>query len=340
MDRLEQYLDRVCRGVGGPRALRQHVRRELREHLLDAVAGHKAAGLAEADALDRALADFGGPDQVGAELEATHGHRFLGVVIDNALQWKETTMRAKWLWATWLYVGLIGVIGLNLFFLAFVSTMILPKLQKLKADGWLNLDPAEDMVARMFSYLRGVSYAFESLSTWVLLGVVAVWGLFEWRVRGENKAAQRLAALGTVAFGLTAASVVAGGSMVIPLILGLPGSKIAKPWAVDAAARVEAATAALAKGPPQDWEAARGHVARAAEGLARLEAGPGLYALTTREEPPTVVELRECLAAAKPHLAVAEEAIRDKDAAKLAAAVAAFRAAFAPVTQAAARAER
>jgi hypothetical protein len=37
MKKLEQYIDQVCRGIGGPRALRQHVRRELREHLLDAM---------------------------------------------------------------------------------------------------------------------------------------------------------------------------------------------------------------------------------------------------------------------------------------------------------------
>ena len=33
MDKLEQYLDQVCRGIGGGRALRQHLREELREHL-------------------------------------------------------------------------------------------------------------------------------------------------------------------------------------------------------------------------------------------------------------------------------------------------------------------
>jgi hypothetical protein len=35
MKKLEQYLDQVCRRISGPRALRQHVRQELREHLLD-----------------------------------------------------------------------------------------------------------------------------------------------------------------------------------------------------------------------------------------------------------------------------------------------------------------
>ena len=64
MDKLEHYLDQVCRGIGGPRSLRQHVRQELREHLRDAAAEHQAAGMSEAEALDRALEDFGGPEQV------------------------------------------------------------------------------------------------------------------------------------------------------------------------------------------------------------------------------------------------------------------------------------
>src|SRR5947207_11519361 len=83
--------------IGGPRELRQHVRQELREHLLDAVAQHKAAGLPEDRALAQALEDFGGPEQLRAELEATHGHRGMAVVIDKAIEWKEKTMKAKWL---------------------------------------------------------------------------------------------------------------------------------------------------------------------------------------------------------------------------------------------------
>jgi hypothetical protein len=100
MDKLEHYLDQICRNIGGPKSLRQHVRQELREHLLDAAAEHRAAGLSEEKALDRAIEDFGGPEEVRSGLEETHGYRLLPVVIDKAMQWKERTMRAKWLWMT------------------------------------------------------------------------------------------------------------------------------------------------------------------------------------------------------------------------------------------------
>src|SRR5215471_2739267 len=110
MDKLEQYLDQVRRSIGGPRSLRQHVRQELREHLLDAMAQHKAAGLSEQAALEKALEEFGKPEEVRSELEATHGHRMMAVVIDKAMQWKERTMRAKWLWTTWAHLALLLVV--------------------------------------------------------------------------------------------------------------------------------------------------------------------------------------------------------------------------------------
>ena len=63
MDRIDRYVERVCRHIGGPRAMRQHVRQELREHLLDAVAQHRAAGLPEDKAVERALEEFGQPEE-------------------------------------------------------------------------------------------------------------------------------------------------------------------------------------------------------------------------------------------------------------------------------------
>src|ERR1700736_916087 len=140
MDKLEQYLDQVCPGIGGPKPLRQHVRQELREHLLDAVAEHKAAGMSEEKALERALEDFGGPDQVRSELEATHGHRLMPVVIDKAMQWKEKTMKAKWLWTTWAYLALVAVIALEVFSITLAVIALVPRFEKLMHDGII--DPA------------------------------------------------------------------------------------------------------------------------------------------------------------------------------------------------------
>src|SRR5437660_6852286 len=139
MDKLEHYLDQVCRSIGGPRSLRQHIRQELGEHLRDAVAEHRVAGMSEPEAIDRALADFGGPDQVRAELEATHGHRLLPVVIDKAMQWKEKTMKARWLWASWAHVVLAIVIALEVLTLTLANVFLVPRFQKLTQDGLIDL---------------------------------------------------------------------------------------------------------------------------------------------------------------------------------------------------------
>jgi hypothetical protein len=135
MNELERYLDQVCHGIAGPRSLRQHIRQELREHLLDAAERYQAAGLSQEQAIARALDDFGGPEQVRAELEATHGHRLMGVIVDKAMQWKERTMKAKWLWTMWAHVALLLVIVAEMAFLAMAVVFVVPKIRHMAADG-------------------------------------------------------------------------------------------------------------------------------------------------------------------------------------------------------------
>src|SRR5438270_1599263 len=183
MHKHEQYIDQVCRSIGGPRSLRQHVRQELREHLLDAVAQHKAADLSEAEATDRALAEFGKPEDVRSELEATHGQRMMAVVIDKAMQWKEQTMKAKWLWASWAYLGLMGVIALEVLFITFIVMFIIPKFQMLLRDGVI--DPAihdEPTLSFVPPFLDGLKAVGGGYTTQLLLLAAAGWGLFDWRV--------------------------------------------------------------------------------------------------------------------------------------------------------------
>ena len=203
MDKLEQYLDQVCRSIGGPRSLRQHVRQELREHLLDAVAQHQRGGLSEEEALDQALEEFGRPEDVRSELEATHGHRMMAVVIDKAMQWKEMTMRAKWLWTTWAYLGLVAVIALEVLFITFMVMFIVPKFQKLMHDGMI--DPAiieEQGVTWMPAFLQrperrdGRVHDVPGARCGGRFGACS-----SGACKSENKTLMRLSALGTVGGG-------------------------------------------------------------------------------------------------------------------------------------------
>src|SRR5262249_26505892 len=158
------------------------------------------AGMPEAQALERALQEFGKPEEVRSELEATHGHRMMAVVIDKAMQWKEMTMRAKWLWTTWAYLAVVLLIAFELLSVWFNVIFLIPKYQKLRHDGII--DPAideEQGVAWMTRFLNGLSDFTGHYTTQLLLVAVAAWGLFEWRVKSENKSFIRLAMLGTVA---------------------------------------------------------------------------------------------------------------------------------------------
>jgi hypothetical protein len=343
MDKLEQYLDRVCRNIGGPKSLRQHVRQELREHLLDAVAEHKASGLPEEEALTRALEDFGGPEQVREELEATHGHRLMPLLIDKAMQWKEETMRAKWLWTTWAYLAVVLVIALDVLFIAFNVVFTIPKMQKLTHDGIV--DPAiieEQGFSWMFGFLNRLSYIGGHYTTQLLLLAAAAWGLLEWRVKSENKPFIRLAVLGTAAVGLMVIVVLTTGALVISFELGAPAlGRMARSWAVEQNATIDTSIKGLEQAlAKKDWGAVRDQAEKAASAMNRLSAGPGLASLTRWNEPLTVDDLRARVKAANESLSEAREAAHQQNAEGVKAAVRKFHQEYGPVRDAAKAPER
>jgi hypothetical protein len=328
MEKLDQYLDRVCRGIGGPRSLRKHVRQELREHLLDAIARYQEAGLNPDEAIDRALEEFGTSDEVKSELEATHGHRVMAMVIDKALQWKEMTMKAKWLWTSWALVGLAIVITLEVLFITFIAMFIAPKFQLLLHHGML--DPAvldEPAVSWMLSFLNGVWSAGE-YATFLAIAAAVAWGLFEWRVRSENKTLMRLSALATAGVALMVIVVFTAGSLVILFCLGMPATgQLAQPFAIQQLSHLNAATTELQQAAEaKDWQAMQEKANRAASALDNLaNVGPALPSLISKNVPPTLQELRAHVQLARETLSHAQRAIREMDPAQLDTAMTKYR---------------
>jgi hypothetical protein len=338
MDKLEQYLRQVCRGIGGPRALRHHLRRELREHLQDAVAQHRAAGMAEPDAIALALADFGKPEDVRSELEDTHGHRLMALVIDKALQWKENTMRAKWLWSTWAYLAVFIILALNLFFIAFGALYIVPKFKMFVREGWIGLDRTEPLLAWIPGFIRLLDKLGEA-TTWLLLGAGVLWGLFEWRVRSENKPMMRVAALGTASLGLVVLLGMLVFAMIVPLMVGLPSSMVRRPEPIvqTLSEHVETSVAALQEAREQnDWDKMEENVSQAAGALHNLNllgsSGPALAALQDQH---TVEALRSNLKEADQALRMAQHAVLLRDPARLDLALKKFAEQYGPIHKAA-----
>ncbi len=334
MDKLERYLDQVCHSVGGPRSLRRHVRQELREHLLDAAAQHRASGFSEDEALERALEEFGRPEEMKSELEATHGHRVMAVVIDKALEWKEKTMRAKWLWTTWATAAIVVVIALAVLFITATEMFIVPKFNQLLHEGLI--DPAiigEAGVSWMLSWLASFGRFAEQATWWVLLAVVA-WGLFEWRVRNENKTFMRLSALGTVAVGLVVVVWFMGATLLVSFCLAAPASgRLAGEFAVTQIDAVNSAVDGVDDAVAQnDWPVIATDVQQALGAIdALLNEAAAIPALRSRDRDMDVDEFRTALTDARAALNDARQVVSIKDASRLKMAMNNFRKAYDPV---------
>ena len=331
MDKLEQYLDQVCRGLGGPRSMHQHVRQELREHLLDAAAAHKASGMPEEEALARALEDFGGTEQVRSELEATHGYRLMPLVIDKAIEWKERTMKAKWLWTSWAYLALVLVILLNVLWITFANIFLVPRFEKLLHDGLIDPRMLDEVQASwMVTFLREVHSWTGHPLLWLLLAAVG-WALLEWRVRSENKPFIRLSALGTTAVGLTLLAVLVGAALVIPYQLGAPATgRLVRELAMRQLNTINASVNKLEQALAQkDWAVLQQHALRAEQAANRLGTTQlVVISLSARTDSPSIEQLRGKLLSANECLVQVQQASQEKNYERLKVAIKNFRQQF------------
>jgi hypothetical protein len=334
MDRLDSYLDQICWSIGGPKALRVHVRQELRAHLLDAVEQHKAAGLSDDEAVAKAMEEFGRPEDLRPELEATHGHRMLAVLIDKALQWKERTMRAKLLWLSWATLALGMVICLEMLFIEFNVYFIFPKFRVLGDQGFIDADflrqAGGSWMPAFLARLRGV---VEDHGRPILLAAAAAIGLFEWRVKGENKSLMRFAALGTSALGLLLVVIAMSVSLVVTLCVAMPEhGPLVRPWALEQVASIDAAIDGIEQSQAKkEWDIMRGRAEQASTAMERLARGPAIHSLSGWSPSPTRAELRDSVQATRENLLDVENAIRNQDEGRLSTSLQKLRSAYEPV---------
>ena len=72
MSSLDTYLDRICGRLAVNPAVADDIRDELRAHLEEAIAAYRAAGVAPAEAVGRAMGRFGQVERVFTCLDAVH----------------------------------------------------------------------------------------------------------------------------------------------------------------------------------------------------------------------------------------------------------------------------
>lgn len=316
MDKLEIYLDQVCRTIGGSRSLRQHLRQELREHIRDAAAHYESTGISPDLALSRALDDFGGPEEVRSELEKAHGHRLLSVAIDKAVEWKERTMKSKWLWTSWIHLTVVGIVVVNVLYYAFAEAFLVPKFRKLQRDGWLAVD---ESTAPSLDFLDACLRALDWLSnraTWIALGAAALWWIFEWRARSENKSLMRLAAFGTAGIVLSIGAVLISVAIILPFMLSVPAlARLSNSYAAERITAIDAELKAIELDLRQgNWNLMQDRVDRAALALENLATNSLSIPAKSAQLKPMQDQLRK-----------ASAAIWEKNAARLEAAIQEFR---------------
>jgi hypothetical protein len=232
------------------------------------------------------------------------------------------------------------VVAVEVLFFTFAQVALVPKLRKIERDGWLDVDGIRrfPVMAWLDSVLHGLGWVANHVTA-ILLVAVGAWGLFEWRVRGENKPFMRLAALGTSALGLAVGALFVSAALVLPFLLGMPGmARLSVPTAVRQMATVDESVTALEQTiPKKDWEVIQQDAARASRALDRLaEAVEATPALTPKDAGPTVDELRARLKAANESLLEAQNAIRAKDTSRLETALKKFHELYGPLGKAAA----
>ena len=77
----------------------------------------------------------------------------------------------------------------------------------------------------MVTFLHNLNHVVGDYTTGLLLLSIAAAGLFEWRVKSENKAFMRLSALGTAAAALMVVVMLMTDSLVVPFTLAMPSLK-------------------------------------------------------------------------------------------------------------------
>ena len=214
MDDIERYLDQVCSALGGSKALRLHLREELREHIIEAVEKYRADGLEQKPAVQKALEDFGQPQSLRQELQGVYGRPFIAILIEKAMQWKEKTMKTGWKWNFVAHLALALLIALQIVFVMSIVVWILPHVF---GDYEIVKEPPPDYLVSLVNFLRILS---ETWLIWLIL-LPLIWIIFEWKYRSENKSKIRLAcgALIALAMGVLVGAI---SIAVVPPLVHLP----------------------------------------------------------------------------------------------------------------------
>ena len=72
MNDIDRYLDQACRQLSGPDSLRQHLRKELKEHLKEAIDALVAEEMSHDEATATAIEELGEPEMIRDGMQSVY----------------------------------------------------------------------------------------------------------------------------------------------------------------------------------------------------------------------------------------------------------------------------
>jgi len=133
MNEIDRYLDQACRQITGPDSLRAHLRKELKEHLEEAIDALVAEGMSTGDATAKAIEDLGDPETIRDGMQSVYGPGVTSLFVDRAMKWKDRR------WHIAAQIGLVLIMVSAIFLFWFVPVYIVPVTQKVYQERGLEL---------------------------------------------------------------------------------------------------------------------------------------------------------------------------------------------------------
>ena len=190
MNDIDRYLDQACRQVNGPDSLRAHLRKELKEHLEEAIDALVAEGMSTDDATTKAIEDLGDPEIVRDGMESVYGTGVTSLFVELAVKWNDK----RWHRLAQFVLATITILSIS--FVGFVMLIFTPSLERVYNGLGIN---AEFM--RLAARVSNIAMNYWYLWLTAFAGAV---GLFEWKCHSDSKPRMRTSIL----VGLSLVSVV------------------------------------------------------------------------------------------------------------------------------------
>jgi len=184
MNDIDRYLDQACRQVNGPDSLRAHLRKELKEHLEEAIDALVAEGMSAGDATAKAIEDLGDPESIRDGMQSVYGPGVTSLFVEQAIKWKDRR------WHLAAQIGLVLIIVLAILLVWFVPVKIVPVAQKFYVERGMELPGFMQATLRVL-YPVFVSFRVEYHWYLLLIPPAAAIGFFEWMCKSENKTSIR-----------------------------------------------------------------------------------------------------------------------------------------------------